>query len=133
MYCLRTNLQDWNTQRLWSTYVQLTDLEAVFRSLKNELGLRPIYHWKPQQRVTAMFRRKDGRMLHVRKATQAEPVQQAIYDALGVSATPGGVSKLIVKPGDGCKNSPNVVPDKKFWSINLLITRDLQTGVINLG
>lgn len=49
-----------------------------------------------QQRVTAMFHRKDGRMLHVRKVTQAEPGQLAIYDALGVSATPGGVSKLIV-------------------------------------
>jgi hypothetical protein len=25
-------------------YTMLTDLEAVFRSLKSELGLRPIYH-----------------------------------------------------------------------------------------
>ena len=24
-----------------------TDIEAVFRSLKSELGLRPIYHHKP--------------------------------------------------------------------------------------
>ena len=29
------------------TYSTLTDLEAVFRSLKSELGLRPIYHHKP--------------------------------------------------------------------------------------
>ena len=49
-----------------------------------------------QQRVTAVFRRQDGRMLHVRKATQAEPGQQAIYDKLGIAASPGGVSKLIV-------------------------------------
>ena len=28
-------------------YFTLTDLEAVFRSLKSELGLRPIYHHKP--------------------------------------------------------------------------------------
>ena len=138
VYCLRTNLKDWDTQRLWSTYVQLTDLEAVFRSLKSELGLRPIYHWKPhraeahlfvtvlayqlvqvirarlqaggeraswvtlrerlggQQRVTAVFRRQDGRMLHVRKATRAEPGQQAIYEQLGVTAAPGGVRKLVV-------------------------------------
>ena len=138
VYCLRTNVTDWDAQRLWSTYVLLTDLEAVFRSLKSELGLRPIYHWKPerseahlfvtvlayqlvqvirtrlqgreeraswttlrrrlagQQRVTAVFRRQDGRTLHVRKATQAEPGQQAIYDALGVSASPGGIRKLIV-------------------------------------
>ena len=47
VYCLRTNVTEWDAQRLWSTYVLLTDLEAVFRSLKSELGLRPIYHWKP--------------------------------------------------------------------------------------
>ena len=33
-----------------------------------------------QQRITATFRRADGRTLHVRKATRAEPPQQAIYD-----------------------------------------------------
>ena len=32
---------------MWRTYFMLTDLEAVFRSLKSELGLRPIYHHKP--------------------------------------------------------------------------------------
>jgi transposase len=31
-------------ETLWRTYIQLTELEAVFRSLKSELGLRPIYH-----------------------------------------------------------------------------------------
>ena len=36
-----------------------------------------------QQRVTATFQRPDGRTLHVRSATQAEPDQRAIYDALG--------------------------------------------------
>ena len=29
---------------LWMRYVQLTQIESVFRSLKSELGLRPIYH-----------------------------------------------------------------------------------------
>ena len=33
-------------ETLWRTYITLTDLEAVFRSLKSELGLRPIYHHK---------------------------------------------------------------------------------------
>ena len=35
-----------------------------------------------QQRVTATFRRKDGRTLHVRKATRAEPEQKKITDPL---------------------------------------------------
>jgi hypothetical protein len=29
---------------LWTRYIQLTQIEAAFRSLKSDLGLRPIYH-----------------------------------------------------------------------------------------
>ena len=49
-----------------------------------------------QQRITATFRRSDGRTLHVRKATRAEAPQQAIYDALSVGSAPGGIRKSIV-------------------------------------
>jgi len=138
VYCLRSSETDWDEDALWRTYTTLTDVEAVFRSLKSELGLRPIYHHKPrradghlfitviayqlvqvirtrlrahgnaagwttlrrildgQQRVTATFRRPDGRTLHVRTATQAEPGQRAIYDALGVDPHPGGVRKTVI-------------------------------------
>ena len=138
VYCLRSSETDWDEDTLWRTYTTLTDVEAVFRSLKSELGLRPIYHRKPrradghlfitviayqlvqlirtrlrahgshagwttlrrlvegQQRVTATFRRPDGRTLHVRTATQPEPEQRAVYDALGVDPHPGRVRKTIV-------------------------------------
>ena len=138
VYCLRSSETDWDEATLWRTYFTLTDLEAVFRSLKSELGLRPIYHHKPiradghlfitviayqlvqvirtrlrqagenaswttlrrilegQQRITATFRRADGRTVHVRKATRAEPPQQAIYDALGIESAPGGIRKTLV-------------------------------------
>ncbi len=43
-YVLRSNAMDLDGEALWRTYVQLTDVEAAFRSLKSELGLRPIYH-----------------------------------------------------------------------------------------
>ena len=49
-----------------------------------------------QQRVTATFRRKDGRTLHVRKATRAEPRQQSIYQTLGADPAAGGIRKMIV-------------------------------------
>jgi transposase len=49
VYCLRTNQADWDESTLWNTYTMLTDLEAVFRSLKSELGLRPIYHHKSKR------------------------------------------------------------------------------------
>ena len=138
VYCLRTNELTWDAERLWRTYTMLTDLEAVFRSLKSELGLRPIYHrtearvdghlfisvlayqfvqlirrrlrahgiserWSTlrdilagQCRVTATFRRADGRTLHVRKATRAEPAQLAIIQALGSDPSPGGIQKMLV-------------------------------------
>ena len=43
VYCLRTNVIDWDPESLWRTYTMLTDLDSVFRSLKSELGLRPIH------------------------------------------------------------------------------------------
>lgn len=52
VYCLRTDRQEWDTATLWQTYTMLTDLEAVFRSLKSELGLRPVYH-RQSKRVDA--------------------------------------------------------------------------------
>ena len=138
VYCLRTNLTDWNEETLWRTYTMLTDLESVFRSLKSELGLRPIYHRKEervnghifitliayhlvqtlryqlkaehindswqtirrrmenQQRITVILRREDGRTIHLRKATNAEPRQSVIYKALKISAQPGGVRKTLI-------------------------------------
>ena len=44
VYCLCNNEMDLTAEELWRTYVMLTDLEAVFRFLKSELGLRSIYH-----------------------------------------------------------------------------------------
>ena len=138
VYCLRTNVAGWDDATLWRTYTTLTDLEAVFRSMKSEFGLRPIHHRKPvraeghlfitvvayqavqvirrrlaaageraswttlrgilagQQRVTATFRRADGRTLHVRTATVAEPAQKAIHDALGIDPNPGGTRRTVV-------------------------------------
>jgi hypothetical protein len=55
VYCLRTNETARSEQRLWSTYTMLTDLEAVFRSLKSELGLRPIYHHKESRTDGHLF------------------------------------------------------------------------------
>ncbi len=43
-YCLRSNRNDLDEQGFWDIYTMLIELEAAFRSLKSELGLRPIYH-----------------------------------------------------------------------------------------
>ena len=52
VYCLRTTHTDLDEAALWRTYTMLTDLEAVFRSLKSELGMRPVFH-QLTKRVTA--------------------------------------------------------------------------------
>ena len=55
VYCLRSNQTDWCAEKMWRTYIMLTDLEAVFRSLKSELGLRPIYHQKQHRSNGHLF------------------------------------------------------------------------------
>lgn len=139
VYCLRTCVTDWDEATLWKTYTMLTDLEGVFRSLKSELGLRPIYHHKEervsghifitvlayhlvqvirtelklqgirdswqtlrstmsnQQRMTIVLPCEDGSTVHLRKTSRAEPGQQRIYDALGVSAMAGTVQKTQIR------------------------------------
>jgi hypothetical protein len=49
-----------------------------------------------QNRVTVSFRQADGKALHVRKATKAEPEQMDIYKALKANPAPGGISKTII-------------------------------------
>jgi transposase len=45
-YLLRTNLSADNPELLWPCYMQLVFVEEAFRTLKGDLGLRPIYHHK---------------------------------------------------------------------------------------
>ena len=50
-YILRTKT-DLGEEEIWSIYTMLTRIEDAFRSLKSELGLRPVYHQK-EDRVDA--------------------------------------------------------------------------------
>jgi hypothetical protein len=43
-YLLRTNLVAEDPGVLWDRYVQLTQIEAAFKCLKSDLGIRPIHH-----------------------------------------------------------------------------------------
>jgi transposase len=43
-YLLRTNLVSEDPAVLWDRYMQLTQIEAAFKCLKSDLGIRPIYH-----------------------------------------------------------------------------------------
>ena len=48
-----------------------------------------------QRRVTRSLQSKDGRAIHVRKSTVAEPPLMALYQALAMNPAPGGTKKLI--------------------------------------
>jgi hypothetical protein len=43
-YLLRTNLCGKDPAELWRFYIQLVEIEAAFKNLKDDLRLRPIYH-----------------------------------------------------------------------------------------
>ena len=44
-YLLRTNLKERTPEALWKMYVQLSEVESVFRAMKSQLAIRPIWHW----------------------------------------------------------------------------------------
>jgi hypothetical protein len=43
-YLLRSNMTADDPKILWERYVQLTEIEAVFKALKSDLAVRPIHH-----------------------------------------------------------------------------------------
>ena len=138
VYKLRTTLTEWSDEPLWRTYTQLTDLESVFRSLKSELGMRPVYHHREdrcdghlfitvlayqavqvirrklkehgiheswaslreklarQHRITATFKQRDGKTLHIRQATRPEEDLANLYARLGLAPDPGGRQRMTI-------------------------------------
>jgi len=51
-YLLRSNLSAQAPEKRWQFYIQLTQVEAAFKDLKNDLSLRPIFH-SLEQRIEA--------------------------------------------------------------------------------
>jgi len=51
-YILRTNLKHEAPEILWQRYIQLTEVEAAFKSLKSDLAVRPVFH-QLERRVEA--------------------------------------------------------------------------------
>jgi transposase len=51
-YLLRSNLSAQAPEKLWQFYIQLTQVEAAFKDLKDDLSLRPIFH-SSEKRIEA--------------------------------------------------------------------------------
>ena len=54
-YLLRSNLVAEDPAKLWRYYIQLTEIEQVFKELKNDLSIRPIYHQKDSRIEAHIF------------------------------------------------------------------------------
>ena len=47
-------------------------------------------------RLTTVMKRRDEKLIHLRKSSEADPYQQKIYDALGLSQNPGNIERTIL-------------------------------------
>lgn len=73
-YLLRTNLLGHKPAELWQFYIQLVEIEAAFKNLKDDLQLRPIYH-QLQHRIEAhIFVAFIAYCLHVTLRARLRPV-----------------------------------------------------------
>ena len=73
-YLLRTNLSGREPAQLWQFYIQLVEIEAAFKNLKDDLQLRPIYH-QLQHRIEAhIFVAFIAYCLHVTLKARLRPV-----------------------------------------------------------
>jgi transposase len=73
-YLLRTNLCGKEPAELWQFYIQLVEIEAAFKNLKDDLKLRPIYH-QLQHRIEAhIFIAFIAYCLHVTLRARLKPL-----------------------------------------------------------
>jgi transposase len=73
-YLLRTNLSGREPAQLWQFYVQLVEIEAAFKNLKDDLQLRPIYHQLEHRIEAHIFVAFMAYCLHVTLKARLRPV-----------------------------------------------------------
>jgi hypothetical protein len=72
------------------------DLESIAYDLSIGKRGRVRKQLSTQTRITTTMRRKDGKIIRIRKSSKAEPSHQAIYDALELPHQPGRTTKSIL-------------------------------------
>ena len=73
-YLLRTNLTGRDPAQLWQFYIQLTEIEAAFKNLKDDLELRPIYHQRIERIEAHIFVAVMAYCLHVTLRARLRPL-----------------------------------------------------------
>jgi transposase len=77
-YLLRTNLTGREPAQLWQFYIQLVEIEAAFKNLKDDLQLRPIYHQLPHRIEAHIFVAFIAYCLHVTLKARLRPVADGL-------------------------------------------------------
>ena len=54
-YYLRSSRKDFDDQTIWHLYITLTQVEAGFKALKSNLGLRPVFHHREDRCESHIF------------------------------------------------------------------------------
>jgi transposase len=73
-YLLRTNLTGREPAQLWQFYIQLVEIEAAFKNLKDDLQLRPIYHQLEHRIEAHIFVAFIAYCLHVTLKARLRPL-----------------------------------------------------------
>ena len=73
-YLLRSNLCDEDPARLWKFYIQLVEVEAAFKNLKDDLQFRPIHHQLEHRIEAHIFVAFLAYCLHVTLRAQLKPL-----------------------------------------------------------
>ena len=73
-YLLRTNLTGKDPAELWRFYIQLVEIEAAFKTMKDDLQLRPIYHQIEQRIEAHIFVAFLAYCLHVTLRARLKPL-----------------------------------------------------------
>jgi hypothetical protein len=77
-YLLRTNLCGQDPANLWKFYIQLVEIEAAFKNLKDDLGLRPIHHQLEQRIEAHIFVAFMAYCLHVTLRARLKPLARGL-------------------------------------------------------
>src|SRR6202007_2738867 len=73
-YLLRTNLCGKDPAQLWQFYIQLVEVEAAFKTMKDDLQLRPIYHQLEHRIEAHIFVAFLAYCLHVTLRAKLKPL-----------------------------------------------------------
>ena len=73
-YLLRTNLCGREPAQLWQFYIQLVEVEVAFKTMKDDLQLRPIYHQLEERIEAHIFVAFLAYCLHVTLRARLKPL-----------------------------------------------------------